>query len=364
MKCQKCKKEFDEVLTLFDGSLVCPKCKSPIFDADFKITRENDEIFKLSELFYLNALKAESRKDYKKYIEQATSLCIYAANLGHPSAVWRIGFYYQKDYMERNRSESERLRYAGFYFKLLYKSKLESVSVEKGIDGYQNDFYLKLKTRAASDFLNIIGKLKAGNAETMRFEREYIKSVYGLTSSFDVIEDKTSGKPYDILKECSSDFRPPRFGMIKMTKAEFCESYSEICPLLASDKKISSVMIYFDDEWNARITTKPLSDIKNIEEYFKRWEEDKDAKGSKGTLFLFFVNRAGKNKMTSHLKKDFFEYLRISDGRASDTLQKFLGTFYVKCRSNGCDFVFTDDDIIAQNTRSADEALANIMNKI
>ena len=105
-------------------------------------------------------------------------------------------------------------------------------------------------------------------------------------------------------------------------------------------------------------------DIKNIEEYFKRWEEDKDAKGSKGTLFLFFVNRAGKNKMTSHLKKDFFEYLRISDGRASDTLQKFLGTFYVKCRSNGCDFVFTDDDIIAQNTRSADEALANIMNKI
>lgn len=364
MKCQKCKKEFDDVLTLFDGSLVCPKCKSPIFDADFKITKENDEIFKLSELFYLNALKAESRKDYKQYIEKATSLCIGAANLGHPSAVWRIGFYYQKDYMERNRSESERFRYAGFYFKLLYKSKLESVTVEKGIDGYHNDFFIKLKTRAASDFLNIIGKLKASHAESLRFETDYIKSVYGLTSSFDVIEDNTSGKPYDILKECSSDFRPPRLGMIKMTKAEFCENYKDISPLLANDKTISSVIIYFDGEWNARITTKPLCDIKNIEDYAKRWEDEKDAKGSKGTIFLFFVNRAGKNKMNPSLKKDVYEYLRISEGRASDTLQKFLGMFYVKCRSNGCDFVFTDDDIIAQNTRSAKEALTNIMNKI
>lgn len=53
MKCQKCKKEFDDVLTLFDGSLVCPKCKSPIFDADFKITKENDEILSFPNCFTL-----------------------------------------------------------------------------------------------------------------------------------------------------------------------------------------------------------------------------------------------------------------------------------------------------------------------
>ena len=69
MKCtnSKCGKEFKDPLIRFNGDWHCPFCKEGINpEANFEITRENQELFSLAHLYYLKALKTTDRDLRKK----------------------------------------------------------------------------------------------------------------------------------------------------------------------------------------------------------------------------------------------------------------------------------------------------------
>ena len=117
----RCGKEVEQPLELYDGSWACPYCKREMggdFSA-FSITEENEELYILSERSYyrwLTNMKLLRGKAAQKLIDRAVELCRESAQLGNPLAVLRLGFFYDKDYVEVNRSEAVRCRIAYAYY--------------------------------------------------------------------------------------------------------------------------------------------------------------------------------------------------------------------------------------------------------
>ena len=107
MICQQCHKRAEQPLELYDGGWACPHCKHGLMSAfsDFSVTRENEELFTLSERSYYRWLtNARRGQEGRTWLDKAVELCRESARLGNPLAVTRLGYYYDKDYVEENRS--------------------------------------------------------------------------------------------------------------------------------------------------------------------------------------------------------------------------------------------------------------------
>ena len=133
----RCGKEVEQPLELYDGSWACPYCKREMggdFSA-FSITEENEELYILSERSYyrwLTNMKLLRGKAAQKLIDRAVELCRESAQLGNPLAVLRLGFFYDKDYVEVNRSEAVRCRIAYAYYSAVCFSDAE-LKEESGV---------------------------------------------------------------------------------------------------------------------------------------------------------------------------------------------------------------------------------------
>ncbi|MGN0795759.1 MAG: hypothetical protein ACI4MT_02240 [Christensenellales bacterium] len=361
MECRKCKKDV-EFLTLFDGSLVCPECKNKIIDDHFIVTKENDELFKMSEILYLNAIKANDRKTFKELISKATELCFKAVGLGHPKAVLKIGFYYSHDYIERSRSKSERARYASFYYKVLFMSPSESCDVETDVDGFANDAFLKLKEEAAKQFIEMIENLPAENSVFYEKEIAYVLNKYHIVKKDAYVESEMAVSPVKVLKSCYGDFHTPLFGMFRMTKKNFCENAEDIASKLG-DGKIQACIVHTNLAGRLCFTNKELN-FSNILAYAKDWAEQSDENKRENDCFMFFVNRVGKHKFSAKKRKGIYSVLNLTNGNADETLLGIIKRLYVKCVNNRCDYIFTDDDLLAQTALTEREALKSVIEKI
>ncbi len=358
MECRKCKKDV-EFLTLYDGSLVCPECKNKIIDDHFVVTKENDELFKMSEILYLNAIKSADRKNFKDLISKATDLCFKAVGLGHPKAVLKIGFYYSHDYIERSRSKSERARYASFYYKVLFMSQSESCEVKTDVEGFANDTFLKLKEEAAREFIEMLENLPAENSILYEKEIEYVFNKYNVSKKDAYVENDFSVSPVKILKSCYGDFHTPLFGMFRMTKKQFCDNADEIA-LKLGDGKIQALIVHTNLVGRLCFTNKELN-YTNVLSYANDWQSQQDEKNPDNDCFMFFVNRVGRHKFSAKKRKGVYSVLKLNNGQADELLMGMIKRLYVKCVNNRCDYVFTDDDVLAQTALSDKEAVKNVV---
>ena len=135
MKCtnSKCGKEFKDPLIRFNGDWHCPFCKEGINpEANFEITRENQELFSLAHLYYLKALKTTDRDLRKKYIEKTVDFCDRALKLKHPEAYVLKAYLYDKDYVELNLTEASRCKIAYKYYSAVCLTPDSNINAESG----------------------------------------------------------------------------------------------------------------------------------------------------------------------------------------------------------------------------------------
>ncbi len=112
-----------DVLELYDGQLALAGKKTLISAniPELKITATGKELFALSECLYAKWL---SEGDDLRLVDKAVELCRKAVEEGYPHAVVRMAFYYDKDYVELDRTEEFRCRVAcDYYSKVVYQDK-------------------------------------------------------------------------------------------------------------------------------------------------------------------------------------------------------------------------------------------------
>lgn len=168
MICAKCNKKFDTPLELYEGSLKCPKCAQDIIP-DFAVTKESDELFRLSENYFFTYLdevsKAVKKNDYIKsrpkseldnekrivdYRRRAIAYCREAVNMGHPEAIVRMGYYYDNNFIDYggNNSDRDLIAYT-YYHRVLFDDRGDISSSSRKIvneltEAYEN-YYKQAK---------------------------------------------------------------------------------------------------------------------------------------------------------------------------------------------------------------------------
>lgn len=163
MICANCKKKIDEPLLLYNGSLTCPSCKKPLTAVEnFCITEENEELYRLSENMFFRALTSQDKNKQRKYRLKAVDYCKKAAIAGHPYAIVRLGYYYEKGLAEpSSKSESERgwrIAY-GFYSSVCFceEDKELKIELKRMPIAYQsNEHFHDLRKIAASYLLDML----------------------------------------------------------------------------------------------------------------------------------------------------------------------------------------------------------------
>ena len=139
MKCTTCGKEVTP-LELYDGTWSCPSCRNPLVDHldQFVINYDNEELFTQSEILYSNWLFNNDGSTGLSSIDKAVRLCRESARMGNPKAIARLAFYYDKDYVGRECSETTRFKIAFNYYSMICYSGLDEASRADG-DLYDTD---------------------------------------------------------------------------------------------------------------------------------------------------------------------------------------------------------------------------------
>ena len=159
MNCEKCKTAIDQPLELYNGEWACPNCKAKLGSvmSDFEINADNEQLFNLAECSYYTWLDEASHgnaEGARENLEKAIELTREAAAMGNPEAVIRLGYYYDKDYTEVNRSEATRCRAAYAYYSAVCYASSELKVAKEGVKGTY-DFHA-MRVRAARYMLKML----------------------------------------------------------------------------------------------------------------------------------------------------------------------------------------------------------------
>ena len=95
-RCPKCHKEYYGPLQLQSGELCCPLCGQSIVP-DFCVTAQSEEEYCLGESCYLSYLESFAQGNCNEQLrDRALTLFRKAAYRGHPEAIVRMGYFYEK----------------------------------------------------------------------------------------------------------------------------------------------------------------------------------------------------------------------------------------------------------------------------
>jgi hypothetical protein len=327
MKCLKCNREFVHPLELFTGSFACPKCKTTLFDVsskvEFKITEENEEQYLHSEILYHKALKTDDKNSFDKYIKEAIELCKQSAKSYNPKAMLRLAYYYDYDYIDKNRSELDRCKIAKSYYRSICFGDLNNISIIGDIDAPN---IREIKEHAAALYFNMLESLDADNKESLgqkqidadklKLSKQYPSIIHGYDSNnVTMFDHNTTLGILDILKTCSNKKNPPMFGSFKMNINEarslFTTNNNEIIKYI---KK--GCDIYVVDDVNGIMDPDSRFIKLNMLSIIKSEILNKD----RNDLYIVFVNSGAKmsfleglaiRPILKQLRQDNFDALRI-----------------------------------------------------
>ena len=175
MICEKCKHTIEQPLELYNGEWACPDCKAKLGGvmSDFEITADNEQLFKLAECCYHNWLEGASRGEaerVREQLEKAIEFTREAAAMGNPEAVVRLGYYYDKDYTEVNKSEAARCRAAYAYYSAVCYASSELKVAKEGVKGVYD--FRAIRIKAAGYLLKMLASAPEELTSSDKFNYE------------------------------------------------------------------------------------------------------------------------------------------------------------------------------------------------
>lgn len=184
----KCNKDYKEPLILSNGSFVCPKCFKKFHEIqEFKFNEENKEYYELSQIAFFKGLKENN----EAYINQSIEYAREAYMMGNPNGLLHLGYCYDKDFVEKDKTEKYRTQIAYEYYSMIAYSKQDN-----------NDFAIagefnQIKTKAAKLLLEMLANYQEKSTEE-RYTVDY---------------------NYDRLKAIIPDLTKPSINIINKTKS-------------------------------------------------------------------------------------------------------------------------------------------------
>ena len=360
MQCNKCHTEVREPLELYNGEMACPKCKSNLNKQSTKLQATDPrakELFSLAELYYhysickaaklpATGLVERCTLSADEMVKKAVQYCQEAVKLGHPEAIWRMAFVYDKDYVEKDKTETMRNRIAAH----MYLSILSSP--ERQFPGYgaansEADTYA-LKKRAANDLIEITKKMPSG-------DRKYYTDAlieHSFLTAEQAAELRAEGgkgggaELMSILREASSKRRASLFGIIRVKKEQLDRLSGEIVKIPAvAARKVDMMFIPLgkDDKYDLRNSfggESPFHVVCVAADAIKTGIS-RAAEKAEESVCVYFFNKAGKHRFYSS-----------SGSRAK--LQKMINNDKLNlliAATAGRSYVFYDDDVYIKNGR-------------
>ena len=306
MICIHCKKQLTKTLNLFNGKRICPHCMkeaSPIPVPQLKTDSNADELYRLSRAYFFRGIAREIGKenviagtpDYEECFERATALCLEAALMGHPEAMWNMGFYYDKDFVETDRTELERCRVAAEYYK--------AIALYDASEG--EEYFKELRVRCARDLIKMVAGLSPRERVTFQKTVEDIRA-RNLISSEDVEKIFATGKSRsvslrrrleDLFTSAASKKRAPSFGILFTTKEELQQNIEIIlnADIVVKSKKLELAFVPLDDNGkyvDLMNTMKNFRPIVTADGIRGRIEGDSLPDGN---VLIYFFNNGGKH---------------------------------------------------------------------
>ena len=367
MKCNKCNKNI-EPLELYTGDMACPKCKNKINLIPKRITAANQkacELLSLSELYFHYALCKNAKistSDLVNFctlkpsemIDKSIEYCQRALDLGHPEALWRMAFFYNKNYVKNTMSESARYRTAA----QLYLGITSCPNVH--FEGYENseteNNTLLLKRRAADDLASMLKELPKHDRQLYSaklIEQGFLSNEaaneLAMHSAKNGAEELMS-----VLEKSTSKRKAPLFGIIRLKKEHLFRIVEEILAAPAvKNRKIDFMFIPLnkDDVYDFKnsIGTKSPFHIFRITSSEIRQGISMAVEKSAENCCVYFFNKAGKHPFYSSSSKK----QRLQNSISVDCIDQLISY------TPGNSYVFFDDDIFFKNEK-IDKIIAEI----
>ena len=358
MECTKCHIEVREPLELYNGEMACPKCRSNLskYPTKFQATDPRArELFSLSELYYNYSLCKAARLPATTLMDRCTlsaedmvkksvKYCKEAMKLGHPEALWRMAFFYDKDYVEKDKTETMRCRIAANMYMALVASPERQFPGYGASHGEAETF--ALKKRAAND-LALMARNMPDN------DKKYYTDAlieHGFLTPEQARELRSDGgknggaELIAILSEAASKRRAPLFGIVRVKKEQIERLGNEIAKLPAvNSRKVDLMFIPLnkDDKYDLRNSfggTSPFHKVVVTADAIRSAIALACEKADE-SVCVYFFNKAGKHRF-------------YSSGGSKAKIQKVINNDQVDrliAATPGRSYIFYDDDVYIKN---------------
>ncbi len=349
MICVKCGKEIAQPLELYDGSWVCPSCFKDLIGADqaFVINKESESLYRTSEINYYTWLENADGEAKLSLVEEAVALCKQSAYMGNPMALLRLGYYYDKDYDEINRSESMRCKFA---YKC-YKAVALALAPPKILEGAQAVDFTELQKRASLMLFDMMRNapddMKRAVAVDFEHTRKVLSSKFGI-EYYGSLGGEKSGQAgrlarlNELVSSLKNNHRAPIFGAVRLTAEELQKLFDPKGRAKAQVSLLSVIKKKKTDVFLVKLNEKGAVDEKDDGIYKLTTESQVSQLLSlydlSQPLALIVVNGLGKHP-----------YLNGVEDAISNTLRKSDGFLLKRLLSDAdrtqTEFVFYDDDL-------------------
>jgi len=354
MKCGNCNQDIDRPLELYDGRWCCPHCKKDVFpdtDTELEINALNRELFVRSEEYYFKWLTSsnEDKRTRFKYLDKAVNLCYEAAFMFHPSALMRMGYYYDRGYVDFNTGSAERWRVAYFYYKAVLFNVHRGVHTPEGDDRYVDEL-TDIKLQCAGYLIDMLKNVPREIAVKRQFDgyesldelraalAEKITDLGGDYDKFELLygeraeDEDAASVAFATLRSCTDEERAPVFGIFKLSKEECVRLFSEedngfsVLESIGRDLRLKMAKAYDDKEIDGK-----FYELKNSNAVAQYVSDCPDS-----GVYMCFVNARGGHK---YLKKRTIAGIAkcLEDNGNADIKRLIKAGRYNSC-------VFYDDD--------------------
>lgn len=323
----------DGFLELYDGQMALANKKTLITDnlPELKFTARGKELFALSESLYGKYL---TEGGGVALAERAVEMCALAVKQGYPHAVVKMAFYYDKDYIEIDRTEEFRCRVAcDYYGKVAYYDGVpkcdDGVTPEMGWEELK-----RLAARMLMDMLATAPPSLTGDKDG-KYSYEYNRALIeeklqistGSPAKIKRSERDRQEQIEKVFKACKHNkTRAPLFGVVQLSAAQALNVFSQKS---AAMKLCGDLNIWINNgERVVRV---------NNTTAFKEFAEKLTGED---IWVYFFNNNLGGHRYLSGAQRN-----ALCDLMMKDNFARFLTLAQsAKERERG-EYLFSDDDI-------------------
>ncbi len=367
IKCTTCGKEVTP-LELYDGRWSCPNCRNALsdFQSDFIVNEDNEELFLQSELLYAKWLFNRDGRAKLSMVKRAVELCRMSARMGNPKALARLGFYYDKNYTEKNYGDVMRCKIAYTYYSAICYSGLSSVG------GISHAKWKELIEKTAYSMLYMLAgapaELQATKTYSLHNNLERVRHEIGIDvdlSGFSKTDDNISliERIFSTLCSCLDKQRAPLFGAFRIKVSDLKELYSK--PMKGKENKIPNALYWLTTNKKVLWSYIKSSYIKDTEKMFIRLSTQSSVETAfsemedQEYIWTFFFNNNGGHKYLNSPKKR---------EKVKETIYGRIGTDLLKMmlqNGNHDYYSFYDDDIYYfMNQSNESDATRALVDKI